>query len=188
MSRSILAPFNTFHAEADIIGKLLAGYSSLEVGLMNCVQVVRDDFDATLKAMFRTRSVRQRIDVADALGRHQYHNLGLGTEFEMAVGAARHCLKIRNQYAHCIWYDDRSGQLAFVNLEEIAKSHALLKDLSSLTVLYVNIALLNTQEEYFVYADELVAWTNYEGRARARKIGTNPLIKPAQMLQPALHL
>src|SRR6266849_11095561 len=83
MSRSILPPFDTFQAEAAIIGKLLAGYTTLEVGLMHCIQVVRDDFDAVLKAMFRARGETQRIDVADALGRHFYHDRGLGTEFEM---------------------------------------------------------------------------------------------------------
>jgi len=66
---------------------------------MNCVQVVRDDFDAVLKAIFRVRGETARIDIADALGRHFYDDRGLATEFGMAVGAVRHCLKIRNQYA-----------------------------------------------------------------------------------------
>jgi hypothetical protein len=69
MSRPILAPFLTFHKEAVIIGRLLAGYTTLEVGLMHCVQVVRDDFDAVLKAMFRPWGETSRIDIADALGR-----------------------------------------------------------------------------------------------------------------------
>jgi hypothetical protein len=71
MSRSILGPFLTFHKGASIIGRLLAGYTNLEVGLMHCVQVVRDDFDAVLKAMFRPRGETSRIDIADALGRHR---------------------------------------------------------------------------------------------------------------------
>ena len=45
----------SFHKEAAIIARLLAGYTNLEVELMHCVQVVRDDFDAVLKAMFRPR-------------------------------------------------------------------------------------------------------------------------------------
>jgi hypothetical protein len=35
MSRSILAPFLTFREEAAVIGRLSAGYTNLEVGLMN---------------------------------------------------------------------------------------------------------------------------------------------------------
>jgi len=90
MSRSILGAFDKFPSEAVIIGKLLAGYTTLEIGLMNCVQIVRDDFDTVLKAMFRTRSERQRIDIADAFGRHYYHAHNLGTQFEMAVSAVGH--------------------------------------------------------------------------------------------------
>jgi hypothetical protein len=32
---------------------------------MHCVQVVRDDFDAVLKAMFRPRGEATHIDIAD---------------------------------------------------------------------------------------------------------------------------
>ena len=113
---------------------------------------------------------------------------GLGTEFEMAVGAVRHCLRIRNQYAHCVWYDDKSGRLAFVNLEEIARENRRLKDLASLTVLHVEIALLTAQEQYFVYTDDILAWTNYEGRLRDRKIENNPLPKPTPPIPPNLHI
>jgi len=189
MPRSILSPFLTFHQEAAIIGQLLAGYTTLEVGLMHCVQVVRDDFDAVLKAMFRPRGEATRIDIADALGRHFYHDRNLGTEFEMAISAIRHCRKIRNLYAHCVWYDDKSGKLAFVNLEELARSNTRLRDLTSLTVLHVDITLLNDQEQYFVYTDKILAWTNYEGRFRDKKISSNPLLKPRSPSKlPSLHI
>jgi hypothetical protein len=187
-SRPILSPFLKFADEAAIIGRLSAGYTTLEVGLMNCVQVVRDDFDAVLKAMFRVRSETGRIDVADALGRHFYDDRLLRTEFEMAIGAVRHCLKIRNQYAHCVWYDDRSPNLAFVNIEDIARINDRLKDLGSLPVKHVDVPLLQAQEEYFVYTDELLTWTNLEGRLRVNKIKTNPQTKPKQIKQPALHI
>jgi len=71
-----------------------------------------------------------------------YSDRLLATEFGMAVGAVRHCLKIRNQYAHCVWYDDHSGKLAFVNVEEIAKDNTKLKDLTSLTILHVDVPFL----------------------------------------------
>jgi hypothetical protein len=187
-SRPILSPFLKFPDEAAIIGRLSAGYTTLEVGLMHCVQVVRNDFDAVLKAMFRVRGEASRIDIADALGRQFYEDRELGTEFAMAIGAVQHCRKIRNQYAHCVWYDDRSGKLAFVNVEEIAKDNARLLNLLGLTVRYVDVPILQAQEEYFVYADELLSWTNQEGRLRDRKAKLNPLIKPNQIAQPALHL
>jgi hypothetical protein len=121
--------FNAFPDDEKIIGRLLTGYTNLEVGLMHCVQIVRDDFDTVLKAMFRARGESARVDIADAFGRHFYDALGLGTEFAMGIAATRHCLKIRNQYSHCAWWDDRSGNLAFANLEDIAKGNAFLTDL-----------------------------------------------------------
>src|SRR5262249_20474915 len=115
---AILTAFNRFPKEAKMVGHLLAAYANLEIDLLHCVAGIRGDFDAVLKSMFRTRSVRQRIDIADALGRQPFHHYKMGTPFAMAIGAVRHCLNIRNQYAHCNWYDDNSGHLAFVNLEE----------------------------------------------------------------------
>jgi hypothetical protein len=38
--------FTKYPKEAAIIGRLLAGYGELEISLMNCVQVARDDLDA----------------------------------------------------------------------------------------------------------------------------------------------
>ena len=60
--------FADFPAEAEIIGRLLAGYTNLEVGLMNCVQVVRLDFDTVLKAIFRARGETARIDITTRFG------------------------------------------------------------------------------------------------------------------------
>jgi hypothetical protein len=98
---TILLPFAKFHQEAAVIGQILAGYANLEIGMLNCVSTVRDDFDTALKVMFRDRGETRRINIADALGRGFYAALGLETEFSVAIGAVRHCLKARNLYAHC---------------------------------------------------------------------------------------
>ena len=155
---SIMPAFARFPREAEIIGRLLAGYTNIEIGLMNCVQVVRGDFDTVLKAMFRARGETARIDIADAFGRHHYDNAKLGTEFSMSVSAVRYCLRIRNQYAHCVWWDDNSGNLAFANLEDVAKGNTFLKDLTSLPTYHVDLPILTSQEDYFVYVDQLLAW------------------------------
>jgi len=185
---TILKAFLKFTDEAALIGRMLAGYADLEVNLMHCTQVVRDDLDTVLKVMFRTRGETQRIDVAVALGRQHYRDLDLGTQYEMAVGAVRYCLRIRNQYAHCIWWDDNSGQLAFANLEEVAKENERLVNLKGLTVHYVDIPLLQSQLAYFEYADSLLKWTNWEGRARAGKQTIPNRIAPVQIEQPSLYI
>jgi hypothetical protein len=184
---SIKSAFLKFVDEAAIIGRLLAGYSDLELALAHCAQTVRNDFDTVLKTMFRTRGESQRIEVADAFGRQYYHALKLGTQFEMGIGAIKYCLKIRNQYAHCVWWDDYSGQLTFANLEEVAKSNALLKDFQSLTSFHVEVPLLQAQEAYFDYTDALLVWVNHEGGFRN---GTKkqPLVMPAHLVQPAPYI
>ena len=184
----IQAAFQKFHQEAKIIGRLLCGYTELELDLMHCVQVVRDDFDTTLKILFRIRGESQRIAIADAFGRHYYHDLKLGTQFEMAIGSIQHCPRIRNQYAHCIWWDDNSDQLTFADLEEIAKGNATIKDFQNLTSLHLDVPCLQAQEKYFSYTDSLLLWVNYEGRFRAGKLPSHNRVNPPQLRQPILHI
>lgn len=180
--------FLKFKDEAVIIGRLLAGYSDIEIALLHCVQWARDDLDTVLKAMYRTRGETQRIDVADAFGRQYYRALKLGTDFEMAIGAARFCLKIRNQYSHCLWYDDLSGNLTFTNFEELAKQHDLVSDFSKLTRCYVNVPLLQSQEDYFSHTENLLRYVNSEGRFLEGKLPNRIRLKPAQLAQPDLYI
>jgi hypothetical protein len=183
----VMPAFHRFPAEAAIIGRLLAGYAELEVGLFHCVSVAREDFDAVLKAMFRARGETRRIDVADALGRQLYDAAGLGTEFETAIAAVRYCLRIRNQYSHCNWYDDQTGRLAFVNVEEIVKSNQLIRGFETLTRRYIDVPTLEGQEAYFSYADALLGYANYEGRFLSGKLNSRVLNRPAQVPHPPLY-
>ncbi len=188
MANSILRPFQKFADEGATIGRLLAGYSTLEIGLMNCVQVAIDDFDTVLKTMFKQRGEGRRIEEAENLGLEAYVALGLGPEFQTATAAMRHCLDIRNQYAHWIWWDDNSGQLAFANMEDIAKTATPVNDLGQLNPYHVDAALLHQQEAYFVYTDYCLAWVNYEGRAKAGKIRAGLRDNPSAIPRPPLRL
>jgi hypothetical protein len=131
------------------------------------------------------RGQTARINVADALGRQVYHAAGLGTDFELTISVVRCCLKIRNQFSHCNWYNDRTGRLAFVNVE--AHSNQLINDFESLTRYYIDVLTLDAQERYFSYANALLTYANYEGRLRAGKLKSNVFERPAQMTQPPLH-
>jgi hypothetical protein len=190
MARSILAPFKKFASEGATVGRLLAGYSNIEVGLLHCVQMARGgDLDTVLKRMFRFRGETRRINEAETLGHSEYRRLGLSGDFQKAVRVVRYCLKIRNQYAHWVWWDDYSGKLAFANLEDLARRKRPVRDLTKLHAHHVDGALLGAQEAYFVYADEYLAWINHEGRVRDSKSkGGNPLIKPKPVRRPKLRL
>jgi hypothetical protein len=103
MPRSILAPFKKFSVEGETIGRLLAGYSNLEIGLMNCVQMARgNDLDTVLKKMFSKRGETRRINEAEKLFSSYHTNHGLLVDFQKAVRLVRYCLKVRNQYAHVL--------------------------------------------------------------------------------------
>jgi hypothetical protein len=113
---------NTFPREMAVISRLLIDYGELELDLVNCVQVARSfDLNATLKAMFRVRGETNRIDIADGLGRAAYVAVNLTAEFDAMIAALKHCLRIRNKYAHAYWHDPNMGKnLCYVSLEELA--------------------------------------------------------------------
>jgi hypothetical protein len=189
VTRSILAPFKKFSGEDATVGRLLAGYSNIEVGLLHCVQIaLGGDLDTVLKKMFRTRGEARRISEAEKLGHPNYHRLRLAADFQKVIRVVRYCVKIRNQYAHWVWWDDYSGKLAFADLEELAQRKRPVRDLLKLRAYHVDAALLDAQEAYFVYADEYLTWINYEGRFRDGKSKSNPLIKPKPVQRPRLRL
>ena len=188
MIPSFLPAFDKFPREASIIAHLLGGYTTIELSLMNCAHIVRDDFDTVFKSMFRVRSEGSRIDIADAFARHYYRKHKLGTQFEMAISSIRYCLKIRNQYAHCIWYDDYSGFLAFTDMEDVANDSKFVTDFRSLPVYNVHFHLLEKQKEYFYYTKDLFTWLNYEGRVRDGKLSIPHRPAPRQIERPPLQL
>jgi len=126
--------------------------------------------------------------MAEKLGDPRYRNLSLDDEFAEAIDAMRHCLTIRNQFAHCNWWDDNSGRLAFANLEDLARQSMVVPDLRTLAPKYVDVPLLASQEAYFNYADELLGYVNYEGRFRAGTIASRPFPKPPNLTKPPLSI
>ena len=186
----IVGLFHKYQGEADYIGRILAGYTDLEFGLLQCVNAVRDDFDMVFKAMYRTRGETARITLADSIGRQSFKKIGLETEFAMAIGAMRRCMQFRNQYAHCVWIDGepRSNQLGFADLERIAKSSELTTGLTSLNPNFLNLDLLKSQEEYFHHTDLVLLWLQKEALLRLGKIQSHVYKKPAQLEPPPLHI
>jgi hypothetical protein len=139
-----MAASQKFRKEREIIGRLLVEYGEMELDLCHCISMGIDDLDMTLKAMFRTRGERSRIEIAEAMGQKVYAALGLGPAFNKAIDAMKFCLKIRNCYAHSHFYDDNSGNLAVVSLEEIAVKKAIIRDLHGLTTKYLTTGILQS--------------------------------------------
>jgi len=184
----ILRAFLDFPSEAVLIGRMLAGYADLEIDLMNCAKAVQTDLDTTLREMFGQRGNSQRIDIANRLACQAYNELGIGMEFEMAVEAVRHCLRIRNQYAHCTWWNDNSGQLALANLEELATQDVPIINLHGLTVNHVTVEHLESQLAYFEYGDCLLIWVIQEGNDRAGRPAFPNRVFPEAVPQPLVFM
>jgi hypothetical protein len=180
----MMPAFQKFGKEREIIGRLLVGYGEMELDLCNCVSMGIDDLDMTLKAMFRARGETSRIDIAEAMGQKVYTSLGLGTAFHDAIDAMRFCLKMRNRYAHSHFYDNNSGKLAMVSLEEIAKKRAVIKDLRGLTTKYLTETMLQLQEQYFVYTRACLEFVNYEGRFLREKLAERIFEMPQKLQRP----
>src|SRR5688500_6557574 len=69
--KSILIAFQRYPKEAAIIGRLLAGYGDLEYELHLSLGAALGSDEAALRAMFRVRGEKQRIQIADALMREK---------------------------------------------------------------------------------------------------------------------
>jgi hypothetical protein len=174
--------------EAGRIGRMLAGYSELEFGLFACINAATEEYDSLFKSMFRTRGETQRLDIADALGRHKFALIALKTDFEMALGGIRRCLKIRNQYAHSHWFADER-RLAFIDMEEQAQQNALLtRSNTKLTLRLLTPELVEQQENFFDYVDYLLLWIQSAAEVKRGLAQENEYEKPKQEAQPLLYL
>ena len=183
---NLFKAFRDFPDEANAIGMILSSYTSLEVDLMNCVKSVRSDLDTVLKVMYRPRGETKRVEVADALGFQGYKEINLGEEFKAAITAMKYCVKIRNQYAHCIWWNDQSGNLAFSNLESLAKSDEKIYDLKGMNIRHVQSEILQDQLNYYEYVSDLFMWILNEGLKIQGKQNFVMLSKPPFRSIPAL--
>ena len=173
----VLPVFQKFRIEGEIIGRLLVGYGELEIALCRCVAEVANDFDRVVREMFGKRNgARQRIRTAVSIGRSGYKSLGLGDLFDEIVCGMRYCLEIRNQFAHCNFYEDpdNSANLLFANVEELAKQQAKIDDLISVPPKRITQELLKEQATYFNYIVERFYSLQCDARVQGGKLLKNP--------------
>jgi hypothetical protein len=187
---TIFRPFDKYPEVSECIGQMLAAYTVLELDLLHCVQMATGDFSDAFKAMFGLRGETRRINEAQKRGKPIYDQLGLGAEFAEGLMAMRFCLRIRNQYAHCMWWDDNTGKLAFANLENIATNPIIdVSDLGQLRPLYIDLVLAREQRDYFAYTDAQLGWINFEGRCKQGLLPSgNMMEKLSPLHQPRLYL
>jgi hypothetical protein len=125
----------------------------LELEMCACVAATTNDLDAAIKKLFRTRGEMNRIKTADSMMTARYISAGLETKYRRTIANMDWCRTVRNQYAHCNWYDTSEEGLCFVDLEHTAK---LKKKIVSVAKhrYPIDATLLIQQEQYFRYVQK----------------------------------
>jgi hypothetical protein len=181
----LLPAFHRRKKDAGAVGRLIAGYGELELGLAKCVgmalalernpptdaqkrymhRIRYEDF--AIKLVFRLRrGEKRRIEDCGRRMRKPYTRVGLTKELDQTLNAMRACLRIRNLFAHCTWTQSKKRGLFFINLEEVARMprrldlthfrHASANTLEDLESYFLHTAnLLSTLAEAFAVGTQL---------------------------------
>lgn len=178
--------FDQHPEEGAIVGRLVAGYGELEIDLALLVSTVLDDRDAGFKAIFRAPGEVGRIVVGDGLIRHKVPAGKLLTIYCEGIAAMHECRKIRNQYAHCQWWNEPAG-LQFMALQESMEGHALFS-LVELQRHTLELDVLEEQEAYFCYAQDCFTFVRQEIEKASGIAPANPhFAAPQSKPKPRRH-
>jgi len=176
--------FHRHPAEAKHIGHIVLSYTEIEVGVGKCLGLALGDQQVAYRTLFRLIGETARIDVADALLRPVYQNAGLIGSYGQMIGAVRFCVRVRNQFAHCIWGNDHTEPgLYFTVLNNPAKA----SETFDYWWRHVDEPLLRAQEEFFDYAFECLSHCETEYQFKTGKINSPVFPKPPAREQPILH-
>jgi hypothetical protein len=194
MGSTIMHCFNPGSAEAEgkIIGSLLAGYGELELEMVGCLIAATGNFDASVKALYRVRGEKRRIDTADRMMKAQYIKANLASDYEQTISDMQWCRKIRNQYSHCQWYYTPADGLCFVDLEATSLLSIPIENIESHKV-RTDIQLLQHQMDFFVYVRKRFwylaeACQRYTAMQRPGARLSNPIFAvPTTVVRPLLH-
>jgi hypothetical protein len=168
----LMPAFHRRKKDAGAVGRLIAGYGELELGLSKCVGMAlafkrNPPVDAqhryihriryenfAIKLVFRMRrGEKKRIGDCGKIMRKPYAQEGLTKELDETLNAMRACLRFRNLFAHCTWAQSRKRGLFFINLEEVARMPRKL-DLNHFR--HVSAKTLDDLESYFFHTAVLL--------------------------------
>jgi hypothetical protein len=163
------------------MGRMLLGYGELEFWFTNLLCIKFNNASQGFRVLFRVRSESQRIKIGDAIIRPDMEKAGLGDVYAEAYGAMRHCLSIRNQYAHC-HFKDVDGILKFTNLEDFVKG----PNGNTVTFRSIIPPTLIEQDEFFGYTSDLLVHLSAEleralGRENPRSYPRPPRRQPPSL-------
>jgi len=174
--------FDVFPVEGAIVGKLVVSFGELELLCGLLAGSALENQNMALRAIYRGRSTRGRIDLADVLMREAFVNVGLKEDYEEALLAVLHCLSIRNHYAHSHWAPAQDG-LFFAKLEDSAKRESGFDADQK----HVDLVLLQAQETYFDYARSMLLFLQAEFQIKSGNTKHWSAPRPPKLDPPNLH-
>lgn len=107
--------------EATIIGRLVLGYTELEVAFWRVLAASLQDEAQATRVMFRSKNTENRLLVADAIISKSFSGTNYEQTYSNTFGELNSCRSIRNSLAHAYW-ERENGALQYVKLEDAALS------------------------------------------------------------------
>jgi hypothetical protein len=168
--------------ECALTGKIILAFGELEFMICNMAVDAIERREQTLRALYRITMTRARLEAADALMRAEFEKDHLNNAYAEAYGMVRHCLTIRNQYAHCNWGDHSSAGLFFTSVQDGADAHEGF----SYAWRHTDLSLLQWQHDYFAYTME---WLRYLEQGMKFRRGKQNFYwpVPSEPRKPPLH-
>ena len=173
--------FKNFPEEELYLGRIVIGYGELEINLIHLSGLAINQKWPVLAACHSVRTETGKIDIAVALAKDAMKEQGLGAEFEIAVRYLRHCLTIRNNYAHAHW-GEFQGELKFMKADG-----AFERPLKPIQWKAITLDLVKQQEAFF---ENTRKWLLYLVLTlEARYENQIPYLNtPAEMQLPNAHI
>jgi hypothetical protein len=183
MAYRINPAFERFPKEAEIVGLILSSFGELELTVCQCANSALRAKDHNItRTLYALRNTSSRIDIADGLMRPVYKAHGLIRRYGATLEMLRHCLRIRNHYAHCNWADHETAGLFFADLQTSAKNenfdHAYR---------HVDPPLLNAQFDFFKLTLEWLRFIDHELAVKQGVLASHVWPEPPASTLPPLH-
>ena len=178
--------FRKFIFEYIHIGRLIVGYSDIELALYNLIKITKNPNENILKKMIKGNTAKVRIDKAKAIGFEKFKKNKLENEFDSCINFIKHCKDIRNLYAHSNYWDANWKYLMFTEIEKLAKQKNCDDDISKAKTHPITSELLLEQLEFYDYTIKYIFWLNNEVRFRMNMLEKNVFDKPITRTFPKL--
>jgi hypothetical protein len=177
--------FHNFPEEAALIGRLLAAFGELEFSFCRNAGMALNMYITVARALYNLRQTSSRVETADILAQPEFEKHNLLDDYERAHAMVWHCLKIRNQYAHCNWGDDQTNHTAGLFFADLQAS-ADRPDFEH-SWKHVDIPLLQLQEQFFAETREWLDFIRHELAVRKGELRIHFWPRPTECELPPRH-